>query len=101
MEPIYSRFSSDPRMSEIISQFATALLDRSQEMAVAMASEDIDRLSRLAHNLKGSAGGYGFDSISEAAAELEQETLAVEADVSNVQERVESLIELCSAVHQA
>ncbi len=65
-----------------------------------MATQDIDRLSTLAHNLKGCAGGYGFDSISQAAAQLEQETLAVEADVSNVRERVESLIELCSAVHQ-
>lgn len=98
MEPIYSRFAGDPQMSEIISQFATGLLDRSQQMAVAMASQDIGRLSMLAHNLKGCAGGYGFDSISEAAANLEQETLAVEADLSNIRERVESLIDLCSAV---
>ena len=100
MEPIYSRFAGDPLMSGIISQFVTALIVRSHEFASAMASEDMDRLSMLSHNLKGCAGGYGFDSISQAATLLEQETLAIEADLSSVRERVETVIELCNAAHK-
>jgi HPt (histidine-containing phosphotransfer) domain-containing protein len=87
-------------MSGIISQFVTALLERSEEFATAMADADINRLATLSHNLKGCAGGYGFDSISQAAALLEHETLAVEADYSSVREHVEALIELCNAAHK-
>ena len=49
----------------------------------------------MAHQLKGAAGGYGFDSISDAAGEIETFSLSMEADISSVRERVEGLIQLC------
>ena len=100
MEPLHSRYAGDPEMSGIISAFVTALLERSNELAVAMADSDVERLATLAHKLKGCAGGYGFDPISEVAASLEEETLAAEANLSTVRERVESLIELCCAARK-
>jgi HPt (histidine-containing phosphotransfer) domain-containing protein len=95
MEQHRSRFASDPRLSRMVSEFADAMVSRTEAFAEALQKSDINQLSILSHKLKGSAGGYGFDSISEAAARLEQATLETEADLSSVSEHVEDLIQLC------
>lgn len=48
----------------------------------------LDRLTYLAHQLKGSGGSYGYSQISEDAAELEKaiETLAGEGGDTNMLE---------------
>ncbi len=79
----------------MVSDFADAMFHRTEAFTEALHRSDITQLSILSHKLKGSAGGYGFDSISDAAARLEQATLEAEADLSSVSERVEDLIELC------
>lgn len=87
-------------MSRIIGQFVEALIHRNEEFMAAITSADFDRLALLSHNLKGCAGGYGFDSISSAAAAVEQEAMSAEADINTVRERVEDLISLCKAAHK-
>ena len=79
----------------MVSEFTDAMIGRTEAFAEALQRRDLNGLSTLSHKLKGSAGGYGFDSISEAAARLEQATLEVEADLSSVTEHVEDLIQLC------
>ena len=95
MERPRSRFSSDPRFSRMVSEFTDAMIGRTEAFTEALQKGDSNMLSMLSHKLKGSAGGYGFDSISEAAARLEEATLEVEADLSSVSEHVEDLIQLC------
>ena len=90
-----SRLASDPRFSRMVSEFADAMITRTESFADALRRSDIEQLSMLSHKLKGSAGGYGFDSISDAAARLEQATLVAEANISSVSEHVEDLIQLC------
>ena len=67
---------------------------RIQAIEQACAEEDLDALSRLAHQLEGSAGGYGFPTITDAAGEA-----AVLAKVGTVVpelvDSVEALTELC------
>ena len=58
--------------------------ERSEQFDAAMEEVDLERLASMAHQLKGTAGGYGYDSIGLAAAALEQETVAIEADLSSV-----------------
>ena len=79
----------------MVSDFADAMVIRTEAFADALKRSDISKLSTLSHKLKGSAGGYGFDSISDAAARLEHATLENEADLSSVSEHVEDLIQLC------
>ena len=54
----------------------------------------------LSHKIKGSAGGYGFDSISHTAAMIEKQSLSAEADISLITDRVEDLIDLCKNPRQ-
>ena len=86
--------------TDLLARYTLSLLDHSEGLAVALAEADIDRILDLSHKLKGSAGGYGFDSISNMAALLEQESLATEADFSLITDRVEDLIHLCRNPHQ-
>ena len=82
----------------MVSEFADAMVTRTEAFTSALQRSDLDQLSMLSHKLKGSAGGYGFDSISDAAARLERATLEAEADLSSVSEYVEDLIQLCHKV---
>ena len=84
-------------MRSIVIRFAESLAVRSRDLDQALTDSDLERLSSMAHQLKGTAGGYGFDSIGHAAADLERETLSMESDLSSIRERVEDLITLCRA----
>jgi signal transduction histidine kinase/CheY-like chemotaxis protein len=93
-EALVSTFDDDADMMEIIRQFVRGLPDRSSAMLRASRADDVDALTRLAHQLKGSAGGYGFPRITEAAAEVEQ-ALAAGLDRLVIDSRVEALANLC------
>lgn len=50
---------------EKVSEMQSALADRANE-------QSLERLAYLAHQLKGSGGSYGYQRISDDAAELEK-----------------------------
>ena len=81
--------------SRLLARYTLSLLDHSEGLAVALSEGNVDRICHLSHRLKGSAGGYGFRSISDLAAVIEQEALEIEADVSLITDRVEELIRQC------
>ena len=95
--PLHSEFEMDPDLRDLVVLFVDELDDRVQSIRGAFDSEDHAMLRRLAHQLKGSAGGYGFDPIGDAAARLEYELLGDEAEISTITERVEDLISTCEA----
>ena len=47
--------------------------------------------------MKGSAGGYGFHPIGDAAGRLEYELLGDQADMPTISERVDDLVTICLA----
>jgi len=49
----------------------------------------------MAHQLKGAAAGYGYQSITDAARELEKALDQNEVELSLLTEQVESLVQLC------
>jgi len=71
-DPLYSSYASDPDMNELIADFVAGLATRSQELGDAAAKGDLPTLRRIAHQLKGAAGGYGYAPITDAAATLER-----------------------------
>ena len=69
-EFIDSEFADDPDMVDIVNLFVAGLPERASSLRTAMADGRHDDLKRLAHQLKGAAGGYGFAPIPIAAGEL-------------------------------
>jgi HPt (histidine-containing phosphotransfer) domain-containing protein len=93
-EPLVSRYAEDPQMVQVVGRFVGRLTQKVESLLEAVQNGDRDRLIREAHQLKGAAGGYGFDSITAAAGALEarlREEAAVEAALAEVEE----LIGLC------
>ncbi|HEX2572759.1 MAG TPA: ATP-binding protein [Polyangia bacterium] len=73
--PLVSELSEDPEMADLVAHFVAALPGRTDELRCAVVSGDKDVTGRIAHQLRGSAGGYGFPTITTAAAALEQAIL--------------------------
>ena len=78
----------------MIEQFVSGLPARVQALEQACADADLDELARLAHQLKGSAGEYGFPSITEVAAVLEERTKAQES-LDALSDTVQQVTDLC------
>lgn len=71
--PVYSEFRGDEDYAEVLAEFLRSLGQRVDEFERALRCGDRDTLRRLAHQLKGAGGGYGYPGLSEHAADLERE----------------------------
>lgn len=71
-----------------------ALADASATDVVALAA-----LRRLAHNLRGSGGFYGFTAITEAAAALEELIIAAEGAPPSAEALVQAATALADVVN--
>jgi PAS domain S-box-containing protein len=69
---LYSTMAGDPDMAPLIERFVESLPVRVSAMRDAAEREDTQALTRLVHQLKGAAGGYGFALITDATAQLER-----------------------------
>lgn len=95
--PLHSTLASDPDMAELVQFFVQEMGERVASIDQAARGNDLSQLRTVAHQLKGSAGGYGFSPISDCAASLEQLIDASEpaADPESLREQVDALIDLC------
>jgi len=84
----------DEDMKEIVDQFVRNLQDRGAAILRASQASDTAELGRLAHQLRGAAGSYGFPRITEAAAALE-DGLSEGLDASVLRARADALAGLC------
>ena len=69
--PLKSTLADDPDMAELVEFFVEEMSDRIDSIQTASQQNDFDQLRTFAHQMKGSATGYGFEPISSTAAELE------------------------------
>jgi len=91
---IVSELADDPDMTDLVDLFVASLPSRVQSLEDAMDANDRETIRRLAHQLKGSAGGYGFPIITSAAGRLEQEA----REGSTI---AQALAELCALCRRA
>ena len=99
-EALVSTYADDQDMKEIVEQFVHELPSRSTAILQASQTSDVETLKRMAHQLKGAAGGYGFPRITEAAGALET-ALEEKLDPTSLQQRVEVLANLCRRARAA
>jgi signal transduction histidine kinase/CheY-like chemotaxis protein len=97
---VVSTLENDEDMKEILHQFVRDLPDRSSAILRASQASDVETLKRLAHQLKGAAGGYGFPGITEAASAVEQ-AIVEGAEPPSLQRHVEELASLCRRARAA
>ena len=70
-------------IAELIPDFLDSLYESIQELDVAVKSNDLEGVKNISHDIKGSAGLYGFHEISRTAAKIEQAAGANESQAIN------------------
>ena len=85
---------NDEDMLELVEMFVAELPDKIAAIEQAIAEGDLATLAMLAHQLKGSAGGYGFPSITDLASGIESSAKASEG-LETLKEQVGALADLC------
>lgn len=93
--PIFSEFADDPDMTELVEAFVSELPRRVTALAECLEQQQLSELQRLAHQLKGASGGYGFPTLGEAAGRVES-MLKAGGGSETLRAGVEELISLCS-----
>ncbi|MDX2148979.1 MAG: Hpt domain-containing protein [Planctomycetota bacterium] len=107
MQPLRSTFLDDPEMAELASIFVAELPDHVRTLESAIAQREWDGLRRASHRLRGAAGGYGFQPISDAAGQLEDKLRELtkppetDADLALVAARLRELVALCNRATMA
>lgn len=95
--PVYSVFGDDPEMAEMVERFVHDMPIRIQCLNELLTSADWEELGRFAHQLKGAAGGYGFDEITLLAARLEYNVRHGETE-DEIRDAARTLIDACRRV---
>jgi HPt (histidine-containing phosphotransfer) domain-containing protein len=91
---------NDPEDVELVEYFLGELPSRVDEISHAVTNDDFDQLTRIAHQLKGSAPGFGFPAIGTAAASLEGHLREIDDSAERIQtlrKEAEGLISLCQS----
>ena len=71
LQPIKSLFASDDVIADILPIFVRNLSGYVSRIRSALDLGDVVQAARICHDLKGSAGGYGYPQIGELAQQLE------------------------------
>jgi CheY-like chemotaxis protein len=86
---IFSSLGHQPRMKPIIAEFVNGLEQSSRQMLDMLRRNELQDLCRAIHQLRGAAGGYGFDQVTELAAKAEMSiraSAAIEVIATQTQE---------------
>lgn len=84
----------DPELDELKREFLAEASEKVREMLTKVddpSPEARERITYLAHQLKGSGGSYGFQRISDEAAALEK-SLESDGDASKNEERIQQYV---------
>ena len=92
-EPLFSTLRMRPALAPLTREFALALPEVAADLESSLAADQIEVVRKLAHRLKGSAGGYGFPEIMQVATALEASARA--GDRAACAESSRKLARLC------
>ena len=68
---ITSELANDPDLKDLLIKFVGLLPEKVKQLSELLAAHDLESLRQFAHQIKGSAGGYGFPDVTVKAAQLE------------------------------
>lgn len=93
-QPVYSSFGDDPDMSDLVDLFVDEMPERIANLLRQVDQADWTAVCRTAHQMKGSAGSYGFAPLTASAGRLEMGLKASEPE-EQIRQKVEDLVALC------
>jgi len=96
-DKIVSTMTNHRGMKKIIVEYVEGLPREIAKIQDSLNRDDLQSLKRVVHQLRGTGGGYGFDSITELAAGVEEAIKAADKRES-ILEQINSLIELIRRV---
>ena len=85
----------DDDMLELVEMFVDGLPEKVAAIEKAVDERDLAALGVLSHQLKGSAGGYGFPTMTDAA-QLPNASVKAGDEQGTVAEQARALVDLCS-----
>lgn len=94
---LYSSLGTDPDLCDIVDMFVDEMPDRITCLMQLLDESNLDELARMAHQMKGAAGSYGFDAISPVAGDLESAILNGQAE-QMIHDTTIQLCDLCSRI---
>ncbi|MBK7875096.1 MAG: response regulator [Planctomycetes bacterium] len=87
----------DPELAELVQLFVADLSRDLEKLTRALEAGDLKQVAFLAHQLKGSAGSYGFPELTRQAARLESCAKGQLSD-SHVEIELEQFARMCSGL---
>lgn len=104
-QPLRSTLANDPDMRELVEFFVQEMPARIASLRKAYEGAAVADLVRLAHQLKGASGGYGFAQIGDQAGVLES-TLKHRSGsdaqaLAAIKSQLDALIDLCNRATSA
>ena len=97
-EALHSTLSADPDLREIVELFVEEMPDRMSSLLDRLDAADWEGLRRVAHQLKGAAGSYGFEPITRSAARVEDAIRESQPEQA-IRRMVKELLDLCARAH--
>jgi len=95
--PIFSALASDPDLRELVEMYVDEMSERITMLQELLAASDWEELRRMAHQMKGAAGSYGFEAITPVAGAVE-DSIRNEADEDSIRRAVDELLAMCARV---
>ena len=93
MSSIQKAFEDDPEFLDIFRAFLDRLPGFMEQLKTAQAQGDLDALKHLAHNLKGTGGGFGFKELADVANKIQNDIINHQLD--DLPQLTHQLHELC------
>jgi len=94
---LMSTLAPELELGDLVVEFVDELPKRLAAIEQALADANLNALRRLTHQLKGSAGGFGFAPITKVAGRVEQQAING-ADIESLRTSLAELATLCRKV---
>jgi len=95
---IVSQFADDPDLQEVIDEFVSGLDEFLRSIRHGLNHGDHELVRRVAHQLKGAGGSYGYPALTESARTLEDAAKA--EDVEGATLALSELAAICKAARR-
>jgi signal transduction histidine kinase/CheY-like chemotaxis protein/HPt (histidine-containing phosphotransfer) domain-containing protein len=92
-----SSFAGDAEMQQVLAEYVASLPRTVSQIAQLLERRDFDALRRLAHQIKGAGGGYGFMPVTDAAAKAERLIMAG-ATADSIRNQCSELVDVIRSV---